>query len=66
MYKLFPHGQTTIIKVQRNNSNLLSKKIIENLKEVINMILGVGVVFTGLVGFGYSIIQIVNIGSGLF
>ena len=30
------------------------------------MILGVGVVFTGLVGFGYSIIQIVNIGSGLF
>jgi len=26
MYKLFPHGQTTIIKVQRNNSNSLSKK----------------------------------------
>jgi len=30
------------------------------------MILGAGLVFTGLVGFGYSIIQIVNIGSGLF
>jgi len=30
------------------------------------MILGAGLVLTGLVGFGYSIIQIVNIGSGLF
>ena len=30
------------------------------------MILGAGLIFTGLVGFGYSIIQIVNIGSGLF
>jgi len=30
------------------------------------MILGAGLIFSGLVGFGYSIIQIVNIGSTLF
>ena len=27
------------------------------------MILGAGLIFTGLVGFGYSVVQIVNIGS---
>jgi len=27
------------------------------------MILGAGLIFTGLVGFGYSVAQIVNIGS---
>lgn len=30
------------------------------------MLLGIGLVLTGVTGFGYSIYQIVNIGSQLF
>lgn len=30
------------------------------------MFLGIGLVLTGVAGFGYSVMQIVNIGSTLF
>jgi len=58
MYKILLKGHNTII-VESVNINKI-------FKEVITMILGASLVISGLVGFGYSVMQIVNIGSTLF